>query len=184
MTLPRSCIAQQPDALAREWLVTNGIGGFACGTVSQANTRRYHGWLTASLRPPVDRVVMVAKADVTVTLGQRRYQIGCNEFADGTVAPRGFHHLTDFRITDGIPTWRYVIEDMVLEQRLWMAAARNTTYVSFSLPGGRSPIGLELMPLCTYRDYHSHTQGGWSLDVRAEAGGCAVTAFNGARPYR
>jgi len=184
MTLPRSCIAQQPDALAREWLVTNGIGGFACGTVSQANTRRYHAWLTASLRPPVDRVVMLAKADVTVTLGQRRYQIGCNEFADGTIAPQGFHHLTDFQIADGIPTWRYVIEDMVLEQRLWMAAGRNTTYVSFSLLGGRSPMGLELMPLCTYRDYHSHTQGGWSLDVRAEAGGCAVTAFNGARPYR
>jgi len=184
MTLPRSCIAQQPDALAREWLVTNGIGGFACGTVSQANTRRYHAWLIASLRPPVDRVVMLAKADVTVTLGQRRYQIGCNEFADGTLAPQGFHHLTDFRIAEGIPTWRYVMEDVVLEQRLWMAAARNTTYVSFSLLGARSRIGLELIPLCTYRDYHSHTQGGWSLDVRAEARGCAITAFNGARPYR
>ena len=184
MTLPRSCIAQQPDALAREWLVTNGIGGFACGTVSQANTRRYHAWLTASLRPPVDRVVMLAKADVTVTLGQRRYQIGCNEFADGTLAPEGFHHLTDFRIAEGVPTWRYVMEDVVLEQRLWMAAGRNTTYVSFSLLGARSRIGLELIPLCTYRDYHSHTQGGWSLDVRAEARGCAITAFNGARPYR
>lgn len=184
MTLPRSCIAQQPEALAREWLVTNGIGGFACGTVSQANTRRYHAWLVASLRPPVDRVVMLAKADMTVTLGHRRFQIGCNEFADGTVAPRGLRYLTDFRIVDGIPTWRYVMEDAVLEQRLWMAAGRNTTYVSFSLVGARSPIEFELNPLCTYRDYHSQTQGGWSLDVRPETRGCAITAFKGARPYR
>src|SRR3954469_5726345 len=119
MTFPRSCIAQQPDALAREWLVTNGIGGFACGTVSQANTRRYHAWLTASLRPPVERVVMLAKADVTAILGPRRHQIGCNEFTDGTIAPQGFQFLTDFRVVDGVPTWRYVMEDSVLEQRLW-----------------------------------------------------------------
>jgi predicted glycogen debranching enzyme len=184
MTLPRSCIAQQPEALTREWLVTNGIGGFACGTVSQANTRRYHAWLVASLRPPVDRVVMLAKADVTVTLGQQRFQIGCNEFADGTIAPRGFQYLTDFRIVDGIPTWRYVMEDAVLEQRLWMAAGRNTTYVSFSLCGARSRIELELNPLCTYRDYHTQTQGGWSLDVHAETRACVITAFKGARPYR
>src|SRR5438552_530404 len=176
MNLPRSCIAQQPEAHTREWLVTNGIGGFACGTVSQANTRRYHAGLVASLRPPVDRVVMLAKADVTVALGQRRFQIGCNEFADGTVAPRGFQYLTDFRIVDGIPTWRYVMEDAVLEQRLWMAAGRNTTYVSFSLCGARSRIELELNPLCTYRDYHSQTQGGWSMAVRAETRGCAITA--------
>ncbi|MBS0422037.1 MAG: glycogen debranching enzyme family protein [Proteobacteria bacterium] len=184
MTLPRSCIAQEPDALAREWLVTNGIGGFACGTISQANTRRYHSWLTASLRPPVDRVVMLAKADVTVTLGERRYQLSCNEFTDGTIAPQGFQFLANFRVVDGIPTWRYVIEGAVLEQRLWMAEGRNTTYVSFRLLVAGTAIGLDLNPLCTYRDYHSHAQGGWSLDVRAEAGGCAVAAFSGARPYR
>jgi glucose 1-dehydrogenase len=63
MSLPRSLFAQALEALGREWLVTNGIGGFASGTVSQANTRRYHGLLVASLKPPVDRVVMVAKAD-------------------------------------------------------------------------------------------------------------------------
>jgi len=171
-------------AFEREWLVTNGIGGFACGTVSQANTRRYHSWLTASLRPPVDRVVLLAKADVTVTLGQRRYQTGCNEFTDGTIAPQGFQYLTDFHIADGVPTWRYVMEDAVLEQRLWMAAGRNTTYVTFTLVGAPSRVGLALNPLCTYRDYHGQTQGGWSLDVRSAAVGCAITAFNGARPYR
>jgi predicted glycogen debranching enzyme len=184
MSLPRSCIAQQPDALVREWLVTNELGGFASGTISQANTRRYHGWLVASLRPPVDRIVMVSKADVTVILDGRRYPIGCNEFADGTLSPHGYQHLTSFRVTDGIPTWVYLLEDAVLEQRLWMASARNTTYVTFTLQGAGFEIGLEVNPLCTYRDYHSHTQGGWSMDVRGESRGCVVSAFPGARPYR
>jgi predicted glycogen debranching enzyme len=184
MNLPRSCIAEQPGALSREWLVTNELGGFASGTISQANTRRYHGWLVASLRPPVDRVVMVSKADVTVILDGQRYPIGCNEFADGTLSPQGFQYLTSFQIADGIPTWVYVIEDTVLEQRIWMASGRNTTYVTFTVRGSRSDIELEINPLCTYRDYHSHTQGGWAMDVRAEPRACTVTAFPGARPYR
>ncbi len=184
MTLPRSCVAQQPGVFEREWLVTNGIGGFACGTVSQANTRRYHAWLVASSRPPVDRFVLLAKADITVIVGERRYQLGCNEFADGTITPHGFLLLTEFGVCDGIPTWRYMIEDTVLEQRIWMAEGRNTTFVAFRLLGAQSRVGLEINPLCTYRDYHSHSQGGWPLEVRTEARGCTITAFNGARPYR
>ncbi len=184
MSLPRSSIVQAPETFGREWLVTNGIGGFACGTPAQANTRRYHGWLVASLRPPVDRVVLLAKADVTAVLRGRRYQLGCNEFADGTVSPTGYLQLTDFLIADGIPTWRYLIEDVVLEQRLWMAPGRNTTHVRFDLLAAKDPVTLEMNPLCTYRDYHSHTGGGWSIGVRADPGGCTVTAFSGARPYR
>ena len=78
MSLSRSLIAQAPEALSREWLVTNGIGGFASGTIAQANTRRYHGLLIASLKPPVDRVVMVAKADVTIGYRGQQFQLGCN----------------------------------------------------------------------------------------------------------
>jgi len=73
--------------------VTNGIGGFASGTISQANTRRYHGLLIASLKPPVDRVVMVAKADVTIGYRGQQFQLGCTNLADGTIAPQGFSAL-------------------------------------------------------------------------------------------
>jgi predicted glycogen debranching enzyme len=184
MSLPRSLFAQAPEALGREWLVTNGIGGFASGTVSQANTRRYHGLLIASLKPPVDRVLMVAKADVTIDYRGQQFQLGCNEFADGTLAPEGFLHISDFRLDNQVPTWTYALSDAVLEQRIWMADGRNTTYVSFRLRAASEAIGLELNPLCTYRDYHSHTQGGWSMEIRAETLGCRVTAFAGARPYR
>jgi len=65
-----------------------------------------------------------------------------------------------------------------------MADGRNATYVSFTLQAASAPAELELLPLCTYRDYHSQTRGGWGLDVTPEERGCRVTAFAGARPYR
>src|SRR5579864_5507653 len=184
MTLPRSILAVAPEALGREWLVTNGIGGFGSGTVSQANTRRYHGLLVASLKPPVDRVVMVAKADVTICYRGLHFQLGCNEFADGTIAPEGYLHISGFSLADHVPSWTYLCSDAVLEQRIWMADGRNTTYVSFKLCAASAAVEFELNPLCTYRDYHGHTQGGWSLEVSPEPQGCRVTAFAGARPYR
>src|SRR5690348_10073526 len=91
-TIARSEFASTAS-LALEWLVTNGLGGFACGTVSQANSRRYHGLLVASLRPPVDRVLMVAKADVTVRYRDQHFDLATNEYGDNTLAPRGFEHL-------------------------------------------------------------------------------------------
>src|SRR6185312_522402 len=102
----------------------------------------------------------------------------------GTLAPEGFLHISRFRLDNHIPTWTYLCSDAVLEQRIWMADGQNTTYVSFELCAASAPVEFELNPLCTYRDYHSHTQGGWSMDVRAETRECSVTAFPGARPYR
>src|SRR5579863_3581339 len=95
-SFPRSSFTRLPQALEREWLVTNGLGGFASGTVAQANTRRYHGLLIAALRPPVERVVMVAKLDATAWYRGESYQLACNEYADGTLAPRGFELLSSF----------------------------------------------------------------------------------------
>lgn len=170
-------------AFEREWLVTNGLGGFACGTVALANTRRYHGLLLASLRPPVDRILMVAKVDLTVRYRNESFELATNEYADGTLAPKGFEHLSAFRLEQGLPVWTYALGDAVLEQRIWMARSRNTTYVSLFLRHATEAMHLTLVPLCTYRDYHSHTQGGGSLSVQPEDRGCRVVAFEGARPY-
>ena len=184
LTLPRSDFVDQDSALAREWLVTNGLGGFACGTVAQANTRRYHGLLVAALAPPGERTLMVAKLDAMVSYQERQYELACNEFADGTTAPLGFAYLSAFHLEDGMPVWTYALADARLEERIWMAHGRNTTYVSFTLRHATAAVDLALLPLCTYRDYHAHTQGGWTLDVAAEARGCHVTAHTGARVYR
>ena len=184
LELARADLANVDAALSREWLVTNSLGGFASGTVAQANTRRYHGLLIASLRPPVDRILMVAKLDGVALYRGARFELATNEFSDGTVAPRGFEDLSAFRLEGAIPLWTFSLADAVLEQRIWMADGRNTTYVSFTLSGATEALDLELTPLCTYRDYHAQGQGGWSLDVTREALGCRVTAFAGAHPYR
>ena len=184
MTFARRDIADPARAFAREWLVTNALGGFACGTLAQANTRRYHGLLVASLRPPVQRVVMVAKLEVLARYRGEAFELSCNEFADGTIAPRGFERLQSFVDDIGAPLWTYACADSLLEQRVWMAQGRNTTYLTLHLREGAEAMDLELRPLCTYRDYHAHTRGGWSLEVTTEERGCRVTAFQGAHPYR
>jgi predicted glycogen debranching enzyme len=167
-----------------EWLVTNGIGGFASGTVCEINTRRYHGLLVASLAPPVARTLMVAAVDVTVRYASVEYPLATHEFSDGTVAPHGYLNLESFHLEQGMPVWRYAIADAVLEKRLLMRPGHNATHVSLQVLRASEPLHLELTPLCTYRDYHSHGHGGWNPALHEIPNGCEVEAFLGAQRYR
>ncbi len=182
--LGRDIVGRFETARQREWLVTNGIGGFAAGTVSGANTRRYHGVLVASFKPPVERTVLVSKINVTVHYLGERYELGADEYADGTLAPSGFQHIESFRLENGIPVWRFALADAVLEQRIFMASGRNVTYVGLRVIRASAPLGLELRPLCTYRDYHSHSRGARPFSVEAGSAECSIHAFDGARPIR
>jgi predicted glycogen debranching enzyme len=184
VSLPRPDFVTQAGALAREWLLTNGLGGFACGTIALTNTRRYHGLLIAALAPPAERTLMLAKLDVTVRYRSSQYELSCNEFADGTLSPQGYAHLADFRLEDGMPLWVYALGDARLEQRIWMAHGQNTTYVSFTLRRASQAFELSLLPLCSYRDFHALTQGGAVFDITAVERGCRVVARAGARPFR
>src|SRR5882757_887655 len=107
-------------ALRREWLETNGLGGFAASTLPGLNTRRYHGLLVAALRPPLERTLLVAKLDVTAIYRAQRFELATNEFVDGTVAPRGHVHLESFHLDGTLPVWTWLIDDARIEQRLWM----------------------------------------------------------------
>ena len=176
------------DTFEREWLVTNGIGGFASGTVGGLNTRRYHGLLIASLRPPVERVAMVAKLDAVARYAGADVELATNEYSDGTLHPQGFRHLLSFRLEGQIPVWTWLIRDALLEQRLWMAHGENTTYVAYTLLRGSGTLDLTLTPLCTYRDYHSQHRGYRDAALN-ESGpefgpGFDVIAYPGAQPYR
>jgi predicted glycogen debranching enzyme len=184
LRVPRQTFVTADNALSGEWLLTNGLGGFASGTIAQANTRRYHGALVASLKPPLERVVMVAKVDASVHYRGRQMALACNEFADGTLAPRGFEHLAEFRLDGLLPVWTFAIGDALLEQRMWMVHGENTTQIEYRLVHAGEPLALELTPLCTYRDYHAHARGRHDFAVDAGDDGCTVTAFDGARPYR
>jgi predicted glycogen debranching enzyme len=169
--------------------VTNSLGGFACGTVAGANTRRYHGFLVASLRPPVERMLLVAKVELSVNyravdyLG-RSIDLSCNEFADGVISGQGFVHLESFAVRDGIPTWRYALGDAVIEQQIFMSPGTNTSYLRVELLRASQPLRLTLKPLVTYRDYHSHGRGAQAFQLDSDTHHCTVRAFDGARPYR
>lgn len=187
MNLPplgRNACGVLARALEHEWLVTNGIGGFASGTLCETNTRRYHGLLIAALAPPVSRTLLVGGMDVTVTYASTEYRLATHEFADGMVAPRGYLHLESFHLDQGMPVWRYAMAEALLEKRLLMAPGHNTTQVSLEVLRASEPLHLELVPLCTYHDYHGHGHGGWHPVLREIPDGCEIEAFPGAQAYR
>jgi predicted glycogen debranching enzyme len=180
----RDALQEFEFSARREWLVTNGIGGFACGTIAGVNTRRYHGLLVASFKPPVQRTLLLAKLDVTATYRGRSYSLATNEFADGTITPRGFVHLDSFTLDGQLPVWTWLIGDALVEQRVWMAHGQNTTYVSLRLIRASEAVQLEFAPLCAYRDFHSHHRGYRDTLVTAVDGGIRVDSYYGAVPYR
>jgi predicted glycogen debranching enzyme len=154
--------------LRREWLVTNGTGGYAMGSLSGARTRRYHSFLTASLQPPTQRTVLVAGLDAWVEIDRRRSPLVTHEWAAGVVLPDGYRHLEQFRLEGSIPVLVWSLGDVRIIQRIWMAHGHNTTYITYTYERGTTSIRLVLKPLCTYRDHHKLIKGGFQIDVSVE----------------
>ncbi len=182
--LGRDICGDLPAAEQREWLVTNGIGGFASGTVAGLQTRRYHGLLVAALKPPLGRTLLVAKLEETATCEGHAYPLGTNRWMGGALAPQGFRHIERFRLEGTMPVWTCALADARLEKRIWMQQGANTTYVEYRLVGASRPIQLEIKALVNYRDYHSSTHAGdWQMNIEPTEHGLRVTAFEGATPF-
>ena len=107
----------------REWLVTNGIGGFASGTVAGNLTRRYHGLLMAALKPPLGRTLLVSKLDETVGYLGASFALATNRWAGGYVDPVGYLHIERCRLEGTSPVWTYACADALLEKRIWIGRA-------------------------------------------------------------
>ncbi len=168
----------------QEWLVTNGIGGFASGTVSGNLTRRYHGLLVAALNPPVGRTQLVASLDETARYDGADYALATHRWTSGAVEPKGCKHIENFRLEGTTPVWSLAFGDALLEKRIWMRQGENTTYVQYTLPRGSRALELELKALVNYRDFHSSTHAGdWQMKVEAVERGARITAFEGAAPF-
>ncbi len=180
--------------LNREWLVTNGLGGYASGSILGATTRSYHGLLVAALRPPVERTVLVTKIDEEVELHDRRLlKLGVNEYHDGTIDPQGNQYLDTVSLEGDIVCFTYQVQDnLKLQKRVWMEYGQNTTYAQYTLRGiydeetSHAPLTLRLLPFCLYRDYHSTTQGAndWHFLVENEGNSCRIRAYEGAAAFR
>ncbi len=171
-------------AQTREWLVTNGIGGYASGTVAGVLTRGYHGLLVAALKPPLERTILVTKLDETADYDGTIYPLSTNRWADGTIEPRGYHYLESFHLEGTIPCWRFVFGDALLEKRIWMQREVNTTYIYYSFLRGEQLLHLSLQAFVNYRDYHSRTQADkWQMQIGSVKNGVQITAFTEAIPF-
>ncbi|NLV16094.1 MAG: glycogen debranching protein [Syntrophomonadaceae bacterium] len=154
-----------PQGKTKEWLLTNGIGGFAGSTISGINTRRYHGLLTAALRPPVDRRLLLAKLEEEIIVDEKSYSLFSSETVGGT-SGQGFNYLQGFRRFP-LPTYIYQLEDCILEKEIMMVFKGNTVMVKYSLTNrnGRK-VRLNIFPLITSRDYHGILrQNHWPFTV-------------------
>ncbi len=171
------------SAETREWLVTNGIGGYASGTVAGLLTRRYHGLLVAALQPPLGRTLLLSKLDETVEYDNLTYALHTNRWADGNVDPHGYRHIESFGLEGTIPAWTFACADALLEKRIWMQHGANTTYVRYTLSRATQPLTLTLKALVNYRDYHGSTQGNnWQMRVEQIEGGIKIAADRDAKP--
>jgi len=167
-----------------EWLVTNGIGGFASGTVSGALTRRYHGLLFAALHPPLGRTLLAVKLDEFLDYAGRTHPLCANRWSDGSIDPRGYWNIEGFCLEGTVPVWTFTAADALLEKRLWMEPGANTTYVRYTLARGSGQARLRLTALVNYRDYHGSTRAGeWHMRVETMPHGLRVVAFDGAHPF-
>ena len=163
-------------ALSREWLETNGLGGFASSTIVGLNTRRYHGLLVAALRPPVDRFVLLSKLEETLVIEGRRFELSANRYP-GAVHPQGYQYLKEFRL-DPCPVFVYEVEGVELEKRVFMVEGENTTVIEYA---ASLECTLEVRPLIAFRDFHSTTHHNGALDahVSIEPGMAIVAPYPG-----
>ena len=140
----------------REWLVTNGLGGYASGTVAGVITRRHHGLLISSLPAPLGRIVMLNHLleRVRIGAGGPAWLGDENEVAGPNAADRT-EHLKEFRLELGLPVWRYVLGDTEIEKRVVMPHGQNTVHVTYRLLKGTTPVRLTLRPSIQFRPYEA-----------------------------
>jgi glycogen debranching enzyme len=171
-------------ATSREWFATNGIGGYAAGTVSGALTRRYHGLLVGALNPPVGRKLLVAKIEEIAQVADKNFELSTNRWHDGTIAPQGWAYTARFHLEGAIPVWTFAFADVELEKRIWMQYGANTSCVLYNLRKASQTVELSLKTLVNYRDYHDVTHAGdWQMHIDPVAHGLRITAFDGATPF-
>jgi predicted glycogen debranching enzyme len=145
--------ADAPELLVeREWLLTNGIGGYASGTLSGAITRRYHGLLVAALPVPLGRLVMLSQiAEELCLAGSDSIEICSGIGSQETRETPGFASLAEFRLEDGLPVWLYKIDKISLEKRLVLIHQQNTTLITYKLLTRGADAKLKLRPLIHFR---------------------------------
>ena len=159
------------EAAKREWLVADGVGGYAMGTVAGLRTRRYHGLLAVAVDGPGNRNVGLAALDPVLISGDARFRLATDEWGNGTVDPRGNELLVSFDLEDGVPRWRWQIGGILFERELAMAHGSPAVGVVHRLLATDRPVRLELTPLCTWRSVHGERHANGAPGIEPADGG-------------
>jgi predicted glycogen debranching enzyme len=164
-------------AESREWLITNGIGGYGSGTIAGILTRNYHGLLVAALKPPVARTLLLTKLEETISYHGQSYELATNRWADNAIAPQGYLQIESFRLESTTPVWNFAFADGLLSKRIWMQQGENTTYIRYHYHRGNQPLNLSLKALVNYRDHHGGTNSGAPAQINQTAQNLAIKVF-------
>jgi predicted glycogen debranching enzyme len=168
MLVRRASVDHTAAELDREWIVTNGLGGYASGTIAGLNTRRFHGWLIAALPAPHGRMMMLNQIDETLRVEDRVYSLTAENLSrathDDTVSP----FLQSFHLENGLPVFTYESDEFTLEKRVTMVHRQNTTYITYRLVKGKS-VRLELRPGVDVRQHEGSVAGPKHADYRFTA---------------
>src|SRR5262249_27742872 len=140
----------------REWLVTNGLGGYASGTVPGVVTRRYHGLLVAALAAPLGRVVMLSRVTERLRIGHDRH-VNLKDC------------LTEFRLEDGLPVWRFDVDGSAIEKRIFLPYMQNTVHMMYARVSGDVELELTLRPSVNFRVQEAPVSEplAWPYELRA-----------------
>ena len=165
-----------PQSSHLEWLETNGTGAFAMGTVAGCNTRRYHALLVATLKPPVERYVLLSRVEEEALTDGRVYSLGVTQYP-GTVAPKGYELLESFH-PEPCATWRYSMGGAQLEKQVYLVPGKQAVVLRYR---SDRPMTLRVRPFLAYRDYHSmaHANDSWNGRVELREGVARIAPYQG-----
>ncbi|MFQ6063918.1 MAG: amylo-alpha-1,6-glucosidase [Candidatus Bathyarchaeia archaeon] len=161
VNLPRIRIGSETlsdldKAIQNEWIVTNGLGGYASSTILGINTRKYHGLLVAAFNPPTDRRVLLTKLDEEIQIENKTYHIQSNEFRN-KVHPEGYRFLSSFAL-EPFPAYGYSVHGFQLQKIVFMPRAKNATIILYRVFNlGNSEASIQISPLVNSRHFHSVT---------------------------
>lgn len=142
---------KKKNFLSNEWLVTNGLGGYASGTLVGVTTRKYHGLLIAALPPPHGRYIMLNELREEVLFQQTSYCLNCEEKIDGSLNLDALNYLKKFFLEEGLPVWHYQLGEVLIEKRIFMSYRQNTVYISYELLEGPEEVTMRLFPGLNFR---------------------------------
>ena len=144
------------EGLKKEWIITNGIGGFASSTILNCNTRKYHGLLIAPFTPPARRFLILSKIDEAIEINDKKYNLYTN-MSKGYISD-GYKHQESFE-KDYIPKFTYKVEDITVKKLICMKYGENTVCLLYKIKNGKNSSKLTLAPIVNFRDFHQMNTG-------------------------